>query len=56
MTDESINEVKKQIGHLPTKKEFFDYMDKMMGELKTIRQEQAVNNHRITVLEQKVLI
>jgi hypothetical protein len=33
------------IGHLPTKDEFYGTMDKVMGELKAIREEVAVVDH-----------
>jgi len=53
--------VKEEISHLPTKDEFFGKMDEVMGELKTIREEQTVQSHRlsnhedrITTLEDKV--
>ncbi|OGG08936.1 hypothetical protein A2154_02685 [Candidatus Gottesmanbacteria bacterium RBG_16_43_7] len=44
---ESINE---KISHLPTKAEFFSRMDKISGELKTMREEQkllAGQNRRV---------
>lgn len=34
--------VKKYVGNLPTKEEFNSRMDEMMGELKTVREEQAM--------------
>ena len=47
--------------NLPTKDDFFGKMDEVMGELKTIREEQTVQSHRlsnhedrITTLEDKV--
>jgi hypothetical protein len=33
---------KNEIKHLPTKNEFFSKMDEVMGELKTIRENQEV--------------
>ena len=57
---------KEDIKFLPTKDEFYIKMDKMMGELKTIREEQTllsglnvkVNNYdtRIEVVERKLQI
>lgn len=51
--------VKEEINLLPTKDEFFGKMDEVMGELKTIREEQTVQSHqllnhedRITTLEE----
>ena len=35
---------KDDIGHLPTKDDFYGMMDKVMGELKAIREEQAVQS------------
>lgn len=34
--------------NLPTKDEFFTKMDEVMGELKTIREEQTVIGHRVS--------
>lgn len=34
--------VKKYVGNLPTKEEFNSRMDEMIGELKTVREEQAM--------------
>ena len=55
---------KADIQHLPTKEEFFDREDKLMGELKTIREEitalsdvnRKVNDHeeRIEIVEEKL--
>jgi hypothetical protein len=38
---------KEDISHLPTKDEFYEKMDEVMGELKTIREEQAVLGHQV---------
>lgn len=53
-------EINEKLNLLPTKDEFFTRMDKVMGELQTIREEQLLlsaksSNHedRITVIEQK---
>ena len=35
---------KEDISHLPTKDEFYSEMDEVMGELKTIREEQALQS------------
>ncbi len=37
--------VKEEIKHLPNKDEFFGEMDKVMGELQTIRDENKILNH-----------
>lgn len=61
-------ELEEKISLLPTKDEFYTQMDKVMGELKTIREEQLIitarvsehsdilENHRIKIegLEHKV--
>lgn len=39
---------KDDIGHLPTKDEFYGKMDEVMGELKTIREEQAVQSQHLS--------
>lgn len=53
-------EINERINLLPTKDEFFNKMDQVMGELKTIYEEQTVisgqlpdHKNRITALEQK---
>jgi len=43
--DERLDE---KLSHLPTKDEFYGKMDEVMGELKTIREEQAVQNHQLS--------
>jgi hypothetical protein len=39
---------KEDISHLPTKDEFYTKMDEVMGELKTIREEQTLISHRVS--------
>lgn len=39
---EEIREVKEQVKFLPTREEYFDSMDKLMGEVKKVREEQEV--------------
>ena len=39
---------KSDISHLPNKDEFYGTMDKVMGELKAIREEQAVQSHQLS--------
>jgi len=39
---------------LPTKDDFFKSMDEVMGELKTIREEQALISHRVTDHEDRI--
>jgi hypothetical protein len=43
-----------KISHLPTKDEFYGKMDEVMGELKAIREEQAVQSHRIADHEDRI--
>ena len=45
---------KKDISHLPTKEEFYSSQDKLMGELKTSREEQAAHMHLHDNLEKRV--
>lgn len=39
---------KDDMAHLPTKDEFYGVMDKVMGELKAIREEVAVLEHQVS--------
>jgi len=39
---------KEDISHLPTKDEFYTKMDEVMGELKTIREEQALQSQHLS--------
>lgn len=34
--------------YLPSKEEFFEKMDKVMDELKTIREEQTIQSHHLS--------
>jgi hypothetical protein len=45
---------KEDISHLPTKDEFYEKMDEVMGELKTIREEQTLLSHRISDHEDRI--
>ena len=40
--------------HLPTKDEFYGTMDKIMGELKAIREEVAVLGHQVSDHEDRL--
>ena len=49
--DEDIEDklvTKDEIGLLPTKDEIFTKMDEVMGELKTIREEQALQSQHLS--------
>jgi uncharacterized coiled-coil protein SlyX len=59
--EERFQELNIKIENLPTRDEFYTYMDKMLGEYKTFNQESAlisgrVSNHedRIITLEKKL--
>ena len=45
---------KSDISHLPTKDEFYGTMDKVMGELKAIREEVAVLGHQVSNHEDRL--
>ena len=42
------------IGNLPTKDEFYGTMDKVMGELKAIREEVAVLGHQVSEHDDRI--
>ena len=55
--DEAVEEklvTKSDISHLPTKDEFYTKMDEVMGELKTIREEQTLLSHRVSDHEDRI--
>src|SRR5688500_10315860 len=55
--DEAIEEklvTKDDISLLPTKDEFFTKMDEVMGELKTIREEQALQSQHLSDNEDRI--
>lgn len=39
---------KDHIGNLPTKDDFYGTMDKLMGELRAVRDEQATQSHMLS--------
>ncbi len=43
----SLNEVKGQIKYLPTKEEYFSSMDKLMKEVKDMRETQETSGNQI---------
>lgn len=45
---------KEDIRHLLTKDEFYTKMDEVMGELKTIREEQTLLSHRVSDHEDRI--
>lgn len=49
--DEKLDE---KLAHLPSKDEFYSRMDKVMGELKTIREEVAILSHRTSDNEDRI--
>ena len=62
--DESLEKkLDEKLKNFPTKEEFFNKMDEVMGELKVIREETSVLSHqvsnhedRITKVEQKLSV
>ena len=47
--DEQLDErLDEKLSHLPTKDEFYGKMDEVMGELKTIREEQALQSQHLS--------
>jgi hypothetical protein len=45
---------KSDIGHLPTKDESYTKMDEVVGELKTIREEQPLQSRQISDHEDRI--
>lgn len=45
---------KNDLSHLPTKDEFYGKMDEVMGELKAIREEQAVQSDHLSSHEDRI--
>lgn len=45
---------KEDIKLLPTKKEFFDRMDKLSGELETHRQERTVEKDQVSGFDERI--
>ena len=45
---------KSDLSHLPTKDEFYEKMDEVVGELKTIREEQTLVSHRVSDHEDRI--
>jgi hypothetical protein len=64
-TKDELKEVKSLVAHLPTKTEFYTAMDKIMGEIKAMREELAIvtgyedkiedHEDRITAVEKKLI-
>ena len=53
VTIEDANETKglvtkEDVSHLPTKDDFYTKMDEVLGELKTIREEQALQSQHLS--------
>jgi len=45
---------KEDISHLPTKDEFYTKMDEVMGELKTIREEQTLQSQHLSAHDDRI--
>jgi hypothetical protein len=53
--DEKVDErLDEKLSHLPTKDEFYEKMDEVMGELKAIREEQAVQGQHLSDHEDRI--
>src|SRR4030095_10488748 len=53
--DEKLDEkLDERLSHLPTKDEFYEKMDEVMGELKTIREEQALQNQHQADYDERI--
>jgi hypothetical protein len=53
--DEQFEErLDEKLSHLPTKDEFYTKMDEVMGELKSIREEQAVQSQHLSDHEDRI--
>ena len=52
--DRKLEPMEEKISHLPTKDEFFQWMDKIMGELQEIREEIAISYGRIDDRENRI--
>lgn len=52
--DEIESLIEDKVRNLPTKDEFFSKMDEVMGELDTIREEQALVSHHISDQEDRL--
>ena len=46
--------IREEIKNLPTKDEFFSKMDEVMGELKTIREEQTTLSYTVSNHENRL--
>ena len=54
-TKTELAEVKEAISHLPTKDEFFDKMDQVLGEVQAMRQEFATHQYQHQEIDRKFL-
>ena len=45
---------KDDISHLPTKDEFYTKMDEVVGELKTVREEQPLQSEKLSDHEDRI--
>ena len=53
--DEKLDEkLDVKLSHLPTKDEFYGKMDEVMGELKTIREEQTLQSQHLSDHEDSI--
>lgn len=53
--DEKLEQkLEEKLKNFPTKEEFFSRMDKVMGELKVIREEVTVLSHQVSTHEDRI--
>lgn len=53
--DEKLEEIlDDKLGKLPNKEEFYSKMDEVVGELKTVREEQPLQSHRLSNHEDRI--
>lgn len=53
-TKEDFEKLEEKISNLPTKGEFFGKMDKVIGELQTMRNEHIITGHQVSDHEDRL--
>jgi hypothetical protein len=51
---DKVENLEESVSHLPSKDEFYEKMDEIMGELRAIREEQAVMSDRLSGHENRI--
>lgn len=54
VVEQKIEPLREQISHLPTKEEFFSSQDKVIKELKTVREEQTALTYRSKIHDTQI--